>query len=342
MPSIALFSNNAASTLALAINSGATTAQLSSGTGALFPTITGTNYFIGTFTDAATGAQNEIVKVTGRSGDVITFVRAQEGTSARTWAAGDNFEMFWTAGEAALMLQQGQAQQQAQNYGVNVGSVDTLAVTLSPAPTAYSDLQGAPVRVLINGPNATTTPTLNVNGLGDTAIVFIDGSAIPTGTFSNGYIAEFFYTGTQFQYSGQVRRANFVEIQFGASFPNLDMPMVPYEFATAFQGIDDSSLNGGHVFLPGNVLIQWGNYNSLGTSPISITYAEPFLMGGNTSVTITGTQSSGALPTTPSILVGSAFSNTGFTVYDCLWNGSTFINNTGSSFRWHAIGKTNY
>lgn len=103
-----LFANNASSTLAGPISSSALTANLASGTGALFPSPSGGNYFVGTFTDAATGLINEIVQVTGVSADTITIVRAQEGTIAKSWLAGDNFNNLFTAGQAAAMAQTAQ------------------------------------------------------------------------------------------------------------------------------------------------------------------------------------------------------------------------------------------
>lgn len=104
-----LFANNALSTLAGSINDSATACTLAAGTGSKFPNPTGSNYFMLTFTDASTGLLNEIVKVTARSGDVLTIVRAQEGTSAQSWAAGDNANALITAGALAAFSQQANA-----------------------------------------------------------------------------------------------------------------------------------------------------------------------------------------------------------------------------------------
>jgi hypothetical protein len=101
-----LFANNAATTLAGPITSGATTANLATGTGSLFPTPTGGNNYLGTFVDAATGLLNEIVSVTAMSGDTIsTMVRGQEATTPKAWLAGDLFNNFITAGSMAAMVQ---------------------------------------------------------------------------------------------------------------------------------------------------------------------------------------------------------------------------------------------
>lgn len=100
-----IFSNNANTTLAGALTNVATTAQLAAGTGALMPQPTGDQYFKLTFTDAATGSQREIVHCTNVSGDTLTIVRAQEGTSARPWLAGDFADHMITAGSMTPFLQ---------------------------------------------------------------------------------------------------------------------------------------------------------------------------------------------------------------------------------------------
>lgn len=101
-----LFANNAVATLAGAISSTATTAQLASGTGTLFPNPGSNQYFKLTFNDAATGLLREIVNVTAISGDTITaMTRGQEGTTPLSWLAGDIAANLWTAGSAAALAQ---------------------------------------------------------------------------------------------------------------------------------------------------------------------------------------------------------------------------------------------
>lgn len=93
-----LFKNQPGTTLASPVSNVATTASLSPGSGALFPSPGANQYFSATFTDAATGLLNEIVYVTGISGDIVTIERAQEGTVALNWNAGDYFRNLVTAG----------------------------------------------------------------------------------------------------------------------------------------------------------------------------------------------------------------------------------------------------
>ena len=89
------FANNAYSTLAASITSGATSVTLTTGEGARFPTLTGADYFYATLIDSSNNL--EIVKVTARSTDVLTIVRGSESTTARAYASGDRLEQRITA-----------------------------------------------------------------------------------------------------------------------------------------------------------------------------------------------------------------------------------------------------
>lgn len=101
-----LYANNAQSTLAAAVSSTATTANLAAGTGSLFPAPVSGQAFYMTFNDAATGILKEIVLVTGMSGDVVTtMVRGQQGTTAQNWSAGDFASQFFTAADQNAMAQ---------------------------------------------------------------------------------------------------------------------------------------------------------------------------------------------------------------------------------------------
>lgn len=108
MANFLVFSNNAGSTLAGSISNSATTLVLAAGTGALFPNPAAGQAFRLTLTDAATGTLHEIVEATARSGDTLTIVRAQEGTTARAWSAGDLAEHWCTAGSMGAMIQTSQ------------------------------------------------------------------------------------------------------------------------------------------------------------------------------------------------------------------------------------------
>ena len=94
-----LYSNNAATTLASGITNSATSLTVATGTGAVFPTITGNqDYFLITLQSVSTG-NSEIVLVTARTTDTFTIVRAQEGTTAIAFSTSDYVQQRVTAGE---------------------------------------------------------------------------------------------------------------------------------------------------------------------------------------------------------------------------------------------------
>lgn len=98
-----LFVNFAQTNFASPLSSGGTSLTVLSGAGAQFPSPTGGQYFLLVLTSATIPNTNEIVKVTARSGDVMTIVRAQEGTTALNWSAGDIVENDLTAGSISAL-----------------------------------------------------------------------------------------------------------------------------------------------------------------------------------------------------------------------------------------------
>lgn len=81
-----LFSNNAEAALAAQMAVGANTLVVENGKGALFREPSNPDYELLTLTN---GLQHEVVKVTDRTVDVFTVVRAQEGTTAKQWETGE-------------------------------------------------------------------------------------------------------------------------------------------------------------------------------------------------------------------------------------------------------------
>ena len=90
-----LITNNAYSTLASGITDSATSMTVATGEGARFPSPTGGDYFYVTLFDVSNS--KEIVKVTNRSVDTFTIVRAQDNTSAMAFSASDRVELRITA-----------------------------------------------------------------------------------------------------------------------------------------------------------------------------------------------------------------------------------------------------
>ena len=143
---IYLWANNATTTLASPISSAATSLNVASGTGALFPNPTGSEIFTLTLSDAATGLINEIMVVTAISGDTMTVVRGQENTTAIDWAAGSIAQNLITAGSLASLApdQQSGAGWQRLPGGrilqwgqhTNAGTTDTVSLPI-PFPNNF-------------------------------------------------------------------------------------------------------------------------------------------------------------------------------------------------------------
>jgi parallel beta-helix repeat protein len=101
-----LFANNASSTLASGIGAEDETLSLAAGDGALFPSPGTGEYFLLALVDEAN--QVEIVKATARSGDDLTVVRGQEGTTPAAYGAGDRVELRLTKETMQSFLQNGE------------------------------------------------------------------------------------------------------------------------------------------------------------------------------------------------------------------------------------------
>ena len=200
-----LFCNNASTTLAGAISNTATSLQVATGAGALFATpingtYTGGNYLCLTLNDAATGQLFEVMHVTAVVGDTLTVVRAQEGTTALSWLAGDKVANFWTSGSASTMAQAIDVQEQAGNYAADSsGAANTITVTLDPVPASYTALLGAPIRVKLANTNTSTSVVLNANALGNLTVKTPNGGAPAIGSLVAGSIVTFAYDGTNAQ-----------------------------------------------------------------------------------------------------------------------------------------------
>lgn len=88
--------NNAVSRLASPVAVGDTSLQLTATEGSRFPLLAAGDWFPVTVL-RSTGAL-EIMRCTARAGDALTVTRAQEGTAALTFEAGDRVELRMTAG----------------------------------------------------------------------------------------------------------------------------------------------------------------------------------------------------------------------------------------------------
>jgi hypothetical protein len=84
---------------------------------------------------------------------------------------------------------------QGGNFGTDAGSTDDYVITLSPIPTAY--VAGMAI-LFVAATSNTTGATLNVNGLGQKAIVKRASTALATGDIVTGMRCFVVYDGTNF------------------------------------------------------------------------------------------------------------------------------------------------
>lgn len=94
MPS-QLFTNNTKTTVSAAFDASATSLSVADGSG--MPSLSGGDWFLLTLTQPALETSWEIVKVTARSGNVLTVVRGWENTTNAVWALGSAVELRITA-----------------------------------------------------------------------------------------------------------------------------------------------------------------------------------------------------------------------------------------------------
>ncbi len=98
-----LFTNNALATLSSALSNSATTIVLTTGQGAYFPTPSSPQYF---WVSLVNGTNIEICKCTNNSGDVLTVVRGQQGTTPQAFATnGTTVELRLTASSLTAFAQ---------------------------------------------------------------------------------------------------------------------------------------------------------------------------------------------------------------------------------------------
>jgi hypothetical protein len=130
---VQLFTNDASALLSVGISASDTSLTVTSG-GSLFPSPTGTDYFILSLETAA-GAI-EYVKCTGRTGNVFSpLVRGQESSTAIVFAAGSRVELRATAGTLNGFFQKAApvlgAALDANNFNiVNIANVDADTATI--------------------------------------------------------------------------------------------------------------------------------------------------------------------------------------------------------------------
>lgn len=120
------------------------------GTGLLFPSLAAGDYFYGIFKDAS--GNREIVKIDARSSDSMTIAtggRGLDGTSTRTWAAGD----YFVAGLVNAALQESLGNSNLTSIATLPSAPDKLPYFTGSGAAALTDLTPY-ARTLLDDANA--------------------------------------------------------------------------------------------------------------------------------------------------------------------------------------------
>jgi hypothetical protein len=140
-------------------------------------------------TAAATGTQTTPAVDTGFVG--LFVVTVAEGQTSITAGNITNFNpSSFLAAKLSTLAWRG-------NVAVDSGATNALSISLRPAPSGLTEMEFAPFLVKVLDTNTGAT-TVNVNGLGATAAVTPNGSALAAGRITAGGIYEFVYNGTAF------------------------------------------------------------------------------------------------------------------------------------------------
>lgn len=185
---IELYANNAHSVLAGSITSSSATLSVSPGTGSNFPVpVPGVSFFRLVLTGAASpNTVEEICYVTQVSGDTFTVLRGQEGTTAVAWSVNDLAYNAVTAGTLEQFMQ--------NYYGADTSASNNYVIANAVAAASYTTGMVASFSSAYS--NTTTTPTLNVNGLGAKTIKNADGTALGIGQIESAVVQVCYYNGS--------------------------------------------------------------------------------------------------------------------------------------------------
>ena len=184
--------NLAKSRLSVSLSAADTTAIVVATEGERFPELTTGDYFYAALQNAL--GVIEFVKVTARAGDAMTIERAQGGTTAVSWNAGDIFAQRFTAETLYEYIHD------QLRIGIALSSVAGTNTITATAPNfeAYS----AQDRFILIPVGANTgAATINISSVGAKAIEW-NGAALVGGELQAGQAYLIAYNGTNFDLLG--------------------------------------------------------------------------------------------------------------------------------------------
>lgn len=185
-----VLADNAFGTIASGLAVGDTTLAFTTGHGARFPAVAAGQVLYCTLLNSTNVL--EVVKVTAHTAgaDSATMVRGANGTSAKTWSAGDRIEARWTS-EVLKRLQDEALKKTTLSTG-DSGATFTGAMTT----TAIGYVTGLVYALTSSTTNSGTTPTINLDSLGAVTVVLNGGAALAASQMPVNGLYE--YDGTNF------------------------------------------------------------------------------------------------------------------------------------------------
>lgn len=150
--------NRASAPLNAAITTGATSVVLTAGKGALFPALAAGEYFYAVIQKGILDSDvREYVKVTARAADTLTITRAQGGSTAQAFAAGDVLAAVVVADDLDAMVTRDAPTVLASAATVDLSTSRTEAVEITGSVGITSFGTAAPVGTVryVFGSNAT-------------------------------------------------------------------------------------------------------------------------------------------------------------------------------------------
>ncbi len=195
---IQLYANNAKTTLASPVNATQTTITVAPSTGSEFPSPSAGQAFKVTLVSVTSPTTNEICLCTSRTGDVLTVVRAQEGTTGTPFLLNDIVGNFDTSGVMDSLVQSVQLQSQYYQFSVAGGTANALTATIPSSLTSLTDGMSFVIKSsYANTGAATLNLTLGSTATGVLPILSVNTTALIGGEIpSSGYPITLSYSST--------------------------------------------------------------------------------------------------------------------------------------------------